>query len=259
MYPYLYIGAFEIPVYALIIFIAFTVGLFICGRLAPLYGINSKYVVSSGSFIALGVLIGAKLVYMITKLPDFISHYTDTYSSYNSIETFRFLFGGYVFYGGLIGGIVGVLVFCKNFHFYTPSYVTVLVPLIPFAHSFGRIGCFLAGCCYGIPYDGIFSVRFPKNIHTSQIHIHDRFPVQLLEALLCFILFVIIYTYTKKKIPLGFQTLGIYLIFYSIMRFFLEYLRGDAIRGKLLLLSTSQWISLLLLPIGIMLIRKNRR
>lgn len=80
-----------------------------------------------------------------------------------------------------------------------------------------------------------------------------RVPVQLIEAGFNFILFLVLYFYVKKK-PRSGRALGIYVIAYSIARFSLEFLRGDVYRGGFLWLSTSQWISLLMIPLGIWLI-----
>ena len=257
MYPYIHVGGFELPVYGMIIIIAFAGGLAVCSTLGKLYGIHARYIICSGSFAAAGLLIGAKLLYAITRLPSFISDY-NTYSSMSFYEKADFLFGGYVFYGSLIGAVIGVLIFCHAFHFDRGIFLNVLTPLIPFAQSFGRIGCFFGGCCYGVEYYGPFSVQFPYNEASPYLHLYPRFPVQLIEAGLCFILFVIIFIYTRKNTPVKGASLGIYLISYGIIRFILEFFRGDTIRGIWLSLSTSQWISLFLIPMGIFLVINSR-
>lgn len=258
MHPYINIGTFEIPVYGMIIIISFIIGLIICSKLGMLYGIQPKYILCSGSFTAAGLLIGAKLLYLLTKLPDYITNY-NIYSTYSYMDKIDFLMGGYVFYGGIIGAITGVLIFCRAFHFDKGSMLNILTPLIPFAHAFGRIGCFFGGCCYGVEYHGPFSIQFPYNPLSPSLNAVPRFPVQLVEAVFNFILFIFLMHYTKKKIPTHGITLGIYFVCYSIIRFFLEFLRGDIVRGFLLGLSTSQWISLILLPVGIIIIKSANK
>lgn len=253
MCPYIYLGSFELPVYGMIIIFAFISGLAVCSALGRVYGIRSRYIVCSGSFAAAGLLAGAKLLYAATRLPSFISDF-DIYSKLSFSQKADFLFGGYVFYGGLIGAVIGVLIFCRVFHFDRGIFLNILTPLIPFAQSFGRVGCFFGGCCYGIEYHGPFAVQFPYNELSPYLHLYPRFPVQLVEAGLCFILFVIIYLYTQKKAPLKGTSLGIYFISYGIIRFVLEFFRGDTIRGIWLMLSTSQWISLILIPVGIFIV-----
>ncbi len=258
MHPYINVAGLELPVYGMIIIFSYITGLLICASLGNLYGIQRKYILSSGSFIAAGLLIGAKVLYCITKLPAFIADYGSLYSNYNLLDKIEYLFGGYVFYGGLIGAIVGILIFCKSFNFDSSSMINVLTPLIPYAHAFGRIGCFFGGCCYGMEYHGFGAITYPHNPLSPSLHLVPRFPVQLLEATLNLILFFFLYYYTRKYTPSKFKTLGIYLVCYSIIRFVLEFFRGDIIRGFLLGLSTSQWISIILLPVGIYLINRHK-
>lgn len=250
MYPYINIGTLELPVYGLIIIISFTAGLFICSRFGRLYGIQPKYIICSGTFVAAGLLAGSKLLYLVTKLPDYIINY-NIYSSYSYMDKLEFLVGGYVFYGGIIGATAGVIIFCNYFSFDKGSMLNILTPLIPFAHAFGRVGCFFGGCCYGIEYYGPLCVTFPGDV--------PRFPVQLTEALINLLLFIFLMAYTKKHTPVHGVTFGIYLICYSVIRFLLEFLRGDVIRGFLLGMSTSQWISLILFPIGIFIVKHAKK
>lgn len=259
MQPYIYIGDLELPVYGIIIFISYIAGLFICSSLGKQYGINGKYILCSGTFAAAGLLIGAKVLYMATKLPSFIMDYDGLISQYNISQKLSYLLGGYVFYGGLIGAVMGILIFCKAFGFDKGSMLNILTPLIPFAHSFGRIGCFFGGCCYGIEYHGFMAVSFPYNPLSPELNLVPRFPVQLAEAFLNFMLFIFLFIYTKKKAPACGRSFGIYLVCYSIIRFFLEFLRGDIVRGMLLGLSTSQWISVILFPIGLTIIQLAKK
>ena len=114
----------------------------------------------------------------------------------------------------------------------------------------------MGGCCYGIEYHGKFAVHFPDNEFVSDLSVVPRFPVQLLEALINFILFIVLIL-IARKIRKRYSMFGLYLICYAIIRFSLEFLRGDVERGIVLGVSTSQWISLLLLPIGFYLILKK--
>ena len=129
----------------------------------------------------------------------------------------------------------------------------IFAPLIPLIHGFGRVGCFCSGCCYGKEYHGIFSVQFPYNEMIPELSDVPRVPVQLLEAGMNFLVFGILMYIGKKGICKTGQMMGIYLIYYTIARFFLEMLRGDGIRGSIGIFSTSQLISILLLPLGIYL------
>lgn len=243
MYPFIYIGNIEIPTYELIILCAYILGLLICIPIARQYNIAPSFLYRAWIFAAIGAVIGAKVLYMLTKLPHII--YNTSFFDISTYEKLEYLFGGYVFYGGLIGGITAVFIFCKKYHFDIESTFLTLTPIIPFTHAFGRVGCFFGGCCYGISYDGPLCVHFDENPISPHLHEVPRFPVQLLEALLNFILFIVIYRLAKKEKRIH-SILQTYLICYSIERFFLEFLRGDIERGHFLLLSTSQWISILI-------------
>ena len=160
-------------------------------------------------------------------------------------------FGSMTFYGGLIGGallfiIVYQTYFKKKWAEYPLMVILVIAPAcITIAHAFGRIGCFCDGCCYGIETDSPLGVLFPgmKN---------KVYPTQLFEAgflfILSGILFFLAYKYDFK------YTMPVYLIGYGIWRFLIEFIRGDE-RGFVLFgLHPAQFISIIAIIIGIILI-----
>ena len=149
---------------------------------------------------------------------------------------------GFVFYGGLIGALLCALLAKKIHKIDVAALLRSCIFFLPLAHGFGRIGCFLGGCCYGIPYDGWLAVTFPDDVGIPEPL--TRFPVQLVESalLICLAIVLFILAYRGKDR----RTISIYLIAYAIIRFVLEYLRADAARGSFLFLSTSQWISILI-------------
>lgn len=146
--------------------------------------------------------------------------------------------GGIVFYGGLLGGIGGAFLGARIAKAAPALYCDAMVPCIALGHCFGRIGCFFAGCCYGIPYEGPFAVTRSEAGQGVSV-----FPVQLLEAALNLGLFFLLCAYVKKHGG-RYRVLYAYFLSYGVVRFALEFLRGDAVRGIWGGLSTSQWISL---------------
>ncbi len=157
------------------------------------------------------------------------------------------IFGGAVFYGGLIGACLAGFIYMRVKKLDIPVWTDMLAPAAALFHAFGRVGCFLGGCCYGIecrlglvfsrsPVEGANGVR--------------RFPVQLAEALfelaLCFIL-----SRLDKKGRLRGRLFALYLTVYSLGRFALEFLRGDEARGFIFGLSTSQAIGALVFAAGL--------
>lgn len=117
--------------------------------------------------------------------------------------------------------------------------------VLPLGHAVGRVGCFFGGCCYGICYDGPFAVYYSDAAGLTPLHT-PLLPIQLIEAVALLILFIIQLHLYGRKDKQG-KLVQSYLLSYALIRFILEFFRGDTARGKLFFLSTSQWISLLVL------------
>ncbi len=192
----------------------------------------------------LSALIGSKLTFLLVSMETVI----EIFKSYPFFDALiSVLQGGFVFYGGLIGGAVGLLIMTKvrkeNFFKYSNLFALVL----PLGHAFGRIGCFISGCCYGMEYDGWLSYAYSTSLDGATPIGVPLLPIQLIEAVSLFILFIallIIYIKCQKKRNL---VTWLYAVCYAVIRFILEFFRGDAERGLFLGLSTSQWISILII------------
>lgn len=250
MKPFFNFFGADIPLYGTLIVSAYLIGVVIAIGIARKYTLPKEDIVFVSTYAAIGLLVGAKILYFIALLPKLSGHF-DLLFKYPA-EFLSFAFGGYVFYGGFLGVILGVWIYCRRYQVSKMVMVNCLIPVVPFIHSIGRIGCFMAGCCYGMEYHGPFSIHFPVNEISPELNLVPRFPVQLLESGLNMLLFVALMIYGKKKRQDA-KMMGFYLICYSIMRFTLEFLRGDIIRGQFVGLTTSQWVSLFLLPAGIYL------
>ena len=248
------IGGIELPVYGLVSMVGFVLGIVVACIIAKKSPIPKQDVVFASFYCGMGLLVGAKLLYFITVLPKIITHIDLLFAE--PFLVIMYAFSGFVFYGGLIGGALGIIIYCKQFHMPLHPFMNIAAPAIPLMHCLGRIACFLTGCCYGIEYHGPLAIQYPENTDIKGLADFERFPVQLVESAFNLILFIILFTYLRRKTPKPGRALGIYLTAYPIARFTLEFLRGDAIRGKFLLFTTSQWISLMLLPLGIYLLTK---
>lgn len=181
--------------------------------------------------------IGAKSLFYYT-LPEHLAHNLLTQVTF-------WTGGGFVFYGGLLAGLI-YLTCLQIFGF--KLKIDILWPLVPaltLGHAIGRIGCFLAGCCYGKETDFWWGVYQ---------HDHYRHPTQILESLGLFVLGYYLLKAKKSKSVL----LAQYFILYGIIRFGVETLRGDEIRGEWGSLSPSQWISIFLILLGTSLMFRNR-
>lgn len=257
MLLYFELFGLKIPAYGTMALLGMAASLALAVRLAKRYGIAGYDVMYACCYGGFGLVLGAKLFYAIPFLGEFVSIWKKEGVSYiiqNAGEIFSRMFAGYVFYGGLLGLAAGVGLYVTYRKVPFSVYADVMAVVIPLFHGFGRIGCFLAGCCYGREYQGRFSVTFPENPYEPGIEAVSRFPVQLLESGCNFLLFFFLVLYGRKKHPAG-RLMGIYLTAYPAIRFFTEFFRGDAVRGVLELgdisLSFSQFISLILFPIGL--------
>ena len=186
------------------------------------------------------LLAGSRILFVIGILPSLENISISVIGHY-------FLNGGIVFYGGMLGFVFGIIIVAKCRKESSYKMLNFLAPAIPLFHGFARIGCLLAGCCYGIPCDfGVRMLQSPDVI---------RFPVQLLESFCDFIIFIGILIYKKKG---NSYAIEVYLISYAICRFVLEFFRGDNIRGLWMGgISTSQMISILI--IGVVCVLRCKR
>ncbi len=199
---------------------------------------------------AVGILLGSHVLYALTNLPALL-RYLSASANLSLGDWFRGLLpyvGGAVFYGGLLGGLAAGALYLRIRRLPFAAYADIAAPAIPLFHAFGRIGCFLGGCCYGIPWEG--GITYTRALSPEANGV-ARFPVQLLESALLFALFFLLAALFRRGALRG-KLLALYLAVYAVLRFLLEFLRGDAIRGVYFGLSTSQWISLaILLALGV--------
>lgn len=190
-----------------------------------------------------GVLIGGHLLYGITNIKFLINSIVN-WSGFANIWN---AFGGSVFYGGMLGGIASACIYTKIKKINIKKYIGPSAMFIPLFHVFGRIGCFLSGCCFGVESEIGFIY------HHSPIDMANgvrRFPIQLVEAFGNLLIFLMLWYIFKKYIHLHPKMIHIYFTAYSVMRFTLEFFRGDFYRGFLFGLSTSQIISIIIFICG---------
>ena len=231
------IGPLTVHGYGVMIAVGILAASWLATKLCKEYKLDYENI---DSFIIFVIVIGyafSKLTYCLTVFDQFLS---DPLSVLGS--------GGWVVYGGILGGLLAALIWCKWKKWKFMDYFQVLMPCVSLAQGFGRIGCLLAGCCYGRETDSIISVTF-QNSDFAPNHV-ALIPTQLYSSILDFLHFGILLYIARRKKADG-QVAAFYLIFYSIGRFVLEFFRGDLIRGSVGSLSTSQFISLFILAAGI--------
>ena len=227
MYPYIYI---VLPSYLLMALIGGFVALGWMFIRLEKYQIEFSCFLKWVLFSAVGGFIGSKLLFAVTRIPWLVNNF--------SVKNLLLLIpqSGLVFYGGLFGVIFTLMWITRNNPDLRERVFRLAAPAMPLFHTFGRIGCFLTDCCYGK------ELETPISIGAIEI---TRIPVQLIEALVELVLFIIlvIVDKTSKNVNL----LKIYLMTYAVIRFFDEFLRGDTVRGIYFGMSTAQWISILII------------
>lgn len=208
-------GGISISTYGPAFAIGFLIALFIAVKICPRYNLRKDDTFQGALFGVIGLLIGAKVMYFISKWPIIFTRFPKFISATKKypLSALNYCFGGMVFYGGLIGAIIGVYVYCRKFKVDFVPYLDVFAPLLPLAHAFGRIGCFLGGCCYGIEYHGFGSVHFPYNEAIPELSAVPRVPVQLMEAGANIIFFIILFVIMQKKRLAPGRGMGIYLLY----------------------------------------------
>lgn len=235
MHPVLSIFGYEVPSYALMIAIGYIVGLFIAKKRRKYYKISRQRLNAAYLWCGVGAFIGGKTFSAVQNLGRYLNswqHYGMTFAEYIAGT-------GLVFYGGMIGTFVFMLLAAKILKLRFWSLLGVLLPSLPLAQAFGRIGCFLAGCCYGIPVSwGVYMDPIgsaPSNL--------PLLPIQLFEAAGVFIIFLFLY-FNKRAKEKPKLLLAYYLIFYGFLRMATEVFRYDSLRGIIGSLSVSQWFSI---------------
>lgn len=239
MHQYLDIGSgIIIPMYNLLIGIGAIFGFLHLEKEIKKYKLD--YQTDRNIYLSLIIAIG--LGFSGAKVFELFYHNYD-------LTFYNFFTGGITFMGGII--VAGITFYITNTVFGTSNFLAfnLLVPFILISHFFGRIGCFLAGCCYGKPTNSIFGVVYPDNSLPAQhfetgIHLH---PTQLYEAVFLAILFIVVIKYVKFELRIP-----IYLMTYGLFRFILEFYRADN-RGQILtdLLTPSQILSILFIGVGL--------
>jgi len=241
------IGPFTVHGYGLMIAIGVLSAVLMTEYNAKRKGIYSEKIMDMAIVAVAGGFVFAKLLYLVTILPDIIKN----------PSILANVLDGWVLYGGILGGIFSAWRYCRKHDMPFLKLADCAIPGVALAQGFGRIGCFLAGCCYGVHYEGFPHIIFEHSSYAPNGV--ALFPSQLLSSLLNFIHFVILMIVFKKSKKDGTVILT-YLMCYCVGRFAVEFIRGDLERGAVGILSTSQFISLLVFVFtaGYIVYRKSK-
>jgi phosphatidylglycerol---prolipoprotein diacylglyceryl transferase len=248
VYPELFsIGPITLYSYGVLLAASYLLGLWLAMRRARAWGLDANRVLDLGIYIIIAALIGAKLLLLIVDFDQFRSSPGELLSLARS---------GGVFYGGLILAVVVAFWYIARHQLPFWTTCDVFAPGIALGHVTGRLGCFAAGCCYGRPTDVSWAVIFTNpqaaaNVGTPLgIPLH---PTQLYEAAAELLILVLLLATEKKGRPFAGRTFWAYMFLYAVSRFVIEIYRGDP-RGEFLGMSTSQFISVVLAPLSLLML-----
>ena len=242
------IGPITFHTYGLMTAIGIIAAYFVLESRTKKKGLDTNQIFGLLLFCLLFGYGGSKLLYIITILPLLAE---DPALFLSSISN------GWVIFGGLLGGILGGWLYCRWKKLPSWKLFDVGMPAVALAQGFGRIGCFFAGCCYGVETSGPIYLEFTHSDYAPNgIHL---VPTQLISSAVDFLLFAFLSVYDKKWKKKDGEVLALYLILYSGARIIVEFWRGDLIRGSVGIFSTSQFIGLFTLAAGIIIFVLRRK
>ena len=236
----LQIGSFTIRWYGVMAAVGFLTAAWLLERNRKFADMTSEQ--SSGIMLRglIFGIIGARIFYVV----QFFRYYRD-----DLWQIFRIDQGGLVFYGGFILALIVIAVYCRKQKLDPVRVFDVIAPSMALAHCFGRIGCFLNGCCYGRATTAFWGVTPPQGselaLRAGTLPLH---PVQLVEAGENFLLCLLYCWMLRKGVRRGI-VLGTFFTVYGVLRFFNEMLRGDNV--LYFHLTPAQWVGVLLVPAGV--------
>lgn len=250
------IGSIPIYGYGLMIAIGIIVGLFVGQMRFRKKGMNDEIVFDITIIAAITGFLGAKILYVIVEFQKFLS---DPMSVLGST--------GFVVYGGIIAGVLAGYIYTRLKKLNFMEIFDGIMPEIALVQGFGRIGCFLAGCCYGRETDSFLGVVFPegslapagvKLLPTQLFSAAGDFLLAMILFLLADVVFRNVKKQTSKKFGYVHGDIGCcYVILYGVGRFIIEFFRNDY-RGAVGFLSTSQFLSVFIVLLGVFLLFFNR-
>lgn len=231
------LGPLTLHVYGIMTAIGYLSAFLISERRGKKMGMDTDILYGIFWCAVLGGSAGSRLLYYIVSFRDILRDPSILWNFQN----------GWVVYGGIIGGVLASMVYCRYKKADFVRYLDLVIPAVAFAQGCGRIGCFFAGCCYGRETDSIFHIQYWQSEYAPNGV--KLIPTQIYSSIGDFALAFLLMAYAKREPKKGKVAAG-YGILYSIGRFVIEMFRNDH-RGALGALSTSQMISILILVLGI--------
>jgi len=248
MHPILFeIAGFPVFTYGVLLAAAYLLGLQFAIARGRQRGLDPNRTMDLGIWIIISALVGAKLLLLIVEWETFTRDWHELLTLARS---------GGVFYGGLIAAVAVALWYLRRHRMPMWTVTDAFAPGIALGHVIGRLGCLFAGCCFGRQTDVPWAITFhneyaAQNVGTPlNVPLH---PTQLYEAGAELLILVLLLATEKKGRPFPGRTFWAYMFLYGISRFIIEFYRGDA-RGLVGVLSTSQFVSVLIVPLSLIML-----
>ena len=219
MHPILFkIGPLTVYTYGFFIALAFVSGILWASWEAKRLGEEPEKIMDLGFYLIISAIIGSRLLFVLLNMKEYLNH------PLNIIKIWE---GGLVFHGGLIASIVVGFIYLKKHHLHIWKYTDILAPALVLGQSIGRIGCLMAGCCYGketaLPWAIVFTDA--NSLAVLDVPLH---PTQIYASIGAFSIFGFLLWWRKRKSYQG-QIFWMYIALYSIVRFMVDIFRGDQI------------------------------
>lgn len=246
--------------YGFMMFIGFVTAVYSATRRAILLGLDPDVIMDMGMWLLIPGIVGARSFYLI----QYRERVFGTAENFQQViaAAVNLPDGGLVFYGGLIAGILGFVAFCLRRRLSVLLMADIVAPSLFIGLGFGRIGCFMYGCCFGDRCDLPWAVKFPTDSMTYKVLVERGFlspeatttfalhPSQIYSSISAFILAGLLAVYFRHR-PWNGAVLAVAWILYPINRFVLEFIRGDELGQFNTSLTISQWVSIGLLVSGL--------
>ncbi|MBT3181409.1 MAG: prolipoprotein diacylglyceryl transferase [Deltaproteobacteria bacterium] len=250
MYPVLFkiplFGGITIHTYGVLVATGFVLGISWAVHESKRLGQDPAKMLDLVFYLLIAAIVGSRVFHV------FISQRTEFFQ--NPLILFQVWRGGLVFYGGLICCLLVAVWFIRRHKMKLLITLDIFAPAISIGHAVGRIGCLMAGCCYGreASHGAWYSLTFPGVVDSFAPGGTPLFPTQLMEVTGELIILSILMIVRRFKRFDG-QLMATYLMLYAVLRYFNEFFRGDFERGFVIdpWLSTSQSLSILLFAVGL--------
>jgi phosphatidylglycerol:prolipoprotein diacylglycerol transferase len=252
MHPILFeVGDWPVYSYGVLLAAAYLAALQLAVVRARRLGIDGTKIMDLGIYLIIAALVGAKLMLIAIDFRYFVNQ---------PREILSLVRAGGVFYGGLIAALAVAIWLVRRYDLRLWTTADLFAPGIALGHVIGRFGCLLAGCCYGRPTSVPWAITFTNpaaaaNVGTPLgVPLH---PTQLYDAGAELLILIVLLLTERRGRPFAGRTFWLYVLLYGISRFIIEFYRGDD-RGVILGVSTSQFVSLIAVPVAIAMIIRLR-